>query len=59
MPNIPLGRILARIVSEVLSRRLEMDDIYRIVAHGKPEIHIEASYKDRPIVVKPKYKPNQ
>lgn len=44
---------------QLWSCRLEMDDIYRMAERGEPEIHIEVSYKDRPIVVKPKYIANQ
>ena len=40
---------------QLWSCRLEMDEIYRMAERGKPEIHIEVSYRDKPIVVKPKY----
>lgn len=38
---------------QLWSCRLEMDDIHRMAERGKPEIHIEVSYKDKPIVVEP------
>ena len=37
------------------SCRLEMDKICRMEKQGTPEIHISVSYKNSPIVVKPKY----
>jgi hypothetical protein len=44
---------------QLWSCRLEMNDIYRLAERGKPEIHIEVSYKDKPIVVRPKYTANK
>lgn len=41
------------------SCRLEMEDIHKLSELGKPEIHVEVSYKDTPIVVRPKYEPNK
>lgn len=44
---------------QLWSCRLEMDDLYRMMEYGKPEIHITVSYKDKPIVVEPSIKANQ
>jgi hypothetical protein len=38
------------------SCRLEMDDLYRLAERGRPEIRFTVSYKDKPIVIKPKFK---
>tara|TARA_B110000977_G_scaffold91691_1_gene121620 strand:+ start:1778 stop:2269 length:492 start_codon:yes stop_codon:yes gene_type:complete len=40
---------------QLWSCRLEMQRIYRMAKLGKPQIHIEVSYKNKPIVVKPEY----
>lgn len=44
---------------ELWSCRLEMDDLYCLSKCGKPEIRIEVSYKDKPIVVMPKVPANE
>jgi len=41
------------------SCRLEMDDIYFMAKRGKPEIHIIVSYRDKPIVIIPKFETNK
>ncbi|WP_194856928.1 hypothetical protein [Alloalcanivorax venustensis] len=38
---------------QLWSCRLEMDDLYRLMEYGKPEIHITVSYKDKPFVAAP------
>ena len=40
---------------QLWSCRLEMEDIYFMAERGKPEIHITVSYKNKPIVVRPKF----
>lgn len=44
---------------QLWSCRLEMEDIYNMAKRGIPEIHITVSYKDKPIVVKPKFTANK
>ena len=43
---------------QLWSCRLEMEDLYKMAEFGRPEIHITVSYRDKPIVVKPKATPN-
>lgn len=44
---------------EQWSCRLEMEDLYFLSKRGRPEIRIEVSYKDKPIVVVPEVPANE
>lgn len=44
---------------QLWSCRFEMEDIYALAKHGVPEIHIEVSYKTKPIVLRPKFTANK
>jgi hypothetical protein len=36
-----------------------MEDLYRLAERDRPEIHITVTHKDKPMVIKPKFKMKQ
>jgi hypothetical protein len=44
---------------QLWSCRLEMEDLHLMAERGTPEIHVTVSYKDKPLVIKPKITSNR